>query len=53
MLGLFNPQIRPFLPDLGYKKQSSNAKAWQMLRWTPHNPHEAIIAAASSMAWMH
>ena len=45
----FNPQLRPFVPDLGYAKRTSNAKARRMLEWTPRDPHEAIVAAGMSM----
>ena len=46
---LFNRGLRPFVPDLGYAKKTSNQKAMQVLSWTPRNPHEAIVAAAKCM----
>ena len=46
---LFNAQLRPTVSDLGYAKRLSNAKAVAELGWTPRDPHEAIVAAASSM----
>jgi len=47
---LFNPEFRPFVPDLGYAKKTSNEKARRVLDWTPREPREAIVAAAKSMA---
>lgn len=46
---LFSPELRSIAPDLGYVKKMSNAKARQMLGWTPRDPHDAIIAAAQSL----
>lgn len=46
---LFNPELRPVVPDLGYAKKTSNEKARRLLGWTPRDPHEAIVAAAESM----
>ena len=45
-----NAEMRPFVPDLGYAKKTSNDKARQVLGWTPREPREAIVAAATSMA---
>jgi nucleoside-diphosphate-sugar epimerase len=36
-------------PDLGYSVKTSNDKARGVLRWTPRDPREAIVAAAESM----
>ncbi len=46
---LFNAELRPFVPDLGYAKKTSNEKARRVLGWTPREPREAIVAAARSM----
>ena len=46
---LFSARFRTIVPDLGYAKKTSNAKARRVLGWTPRDPHEAIIAAARSM----
>ena len=46
----FNAEMRPFVPDLGYAKKTSNDKARRVLDWTPREPLEAIAAAAASMA---
>ncbi len=48
-MALFKAELRPFLHDLGYAKRSSNARARQLLGWTPRAPEEAIIATAQSM----
>jgi nucleoside-diphosphate-sugar epimerase len=46
---LFNAELRPFIPDLGYAKKTSNEKARQVLDWRPRDAREAIIAAAKSI----
>ncbi|THG29361.1 SDR family oxidoreductase [Naasia lichenicola] len=43
------PQFRSVLPDLGYRKRTSNEKARRVLGWSARDPHEAIAAAATSM----
>lgn len=48
-VGLVDPKVRVFLPDLGYAKQTSNAKALKILDWAPRGPREAVVAAARSM----
>lgn len=45
----FNAGMRPFVPDLGYAKRTSNDKARRVLGWTPRASREAIVAAATSM----
>jgi nucleoside-diphosphate-sugar epimerase len=46
---LFNPGLRHFVPDLGYVKKTSNAKARQVLEWQARDPRDAIVDAAKSM----
>ncbi|EQB31395.1 SDR family oxidoreductase [Sphingobium ummariense] len=46
----FNAEMRPFVPDLGYAKKTSNDKARRVLGWSPREPREAIVAAAMSLA---
>ena len=41
--------LRAAVPDLGYRKQLSSAKAQQVLGWTARDPREAVLAAGSSM----
>lgn len=45
----FNAEMRSFVSDLGYAKKTSNDKARRVLGWTPREPREAIVAAATSM----
>jgi nucleoside-diphosphate-sugar epimerase len=45
----FNAEMRPFLPDLGYTRKTSNDKAQRVLGWTPREPREAIVGAATSL----
>lgn len=47
---IFNRQVRPYVPDLGYVKKTTNDKARRLLGWTPRPPGEAVIAAGDSMA---
>jgi len=49
ILARFNPELRPFVPDLGYAKGTSNEKARRILGWTLRHPQEAIVSAAKSM----
>jgi len=49
VVSLFNAELRPFIPDLGYAKKTSNEKARRMLDWRPRDAREAIVAAAESM----
>jgi nucleoside-diphosphate-sugar epimerase len=46
----FNAEMRPFVSDLGYAKNTSNEKARQVLGWAPREPRDAIVAAAMSLA---
>ncbi|GIE32702.1 dihydroflavonol-4-reductase [Actinoplanes italicus] len=46
---LFNPELRSLVPDLGYVKKPSNAKARRVLGWQPRPAADAIVAAAESM----
>ncbi|MDR5770018.1 NAD-dependent epimerase/dehydratase family protein [Caballeronia sp. LZ028] len=46
VLSLVKPELRAFLPELGYAKKTSNEKARRVLGWTPRSPSEAIVAAA-------
>ncbi|MDQ7995012.1 MAG: aldehyde reductase [Luteibacter sp.] len=45
----FRKELRPFVRDLGYAKQTSNEKARRMLGWNPKAPRVAIVDAATSM----
>lgn len=45
----FRKELRPFVRDLGYAKQTSNEKARRTLGWNPKAPRVAIVDAARSM----
>jgi nucleoside-diphosphate-sugar epimerase len=46
---LFNKQFRPIVPDLGYARTMSSAKARRVLGWTSRKREYAIIATGESM----
>lgn len=46
---LVNGQARANVPDLGYRKRMTSAKAHRVLGWTARDPEEAIVAAGESM----
>jgi dihydroflavonol-4-reductase len=50
MAGLFDPQVRGILPELGKHKNASNEKARRLLGWTPRSPRNAILATAQSLS---
>jgi dihydroflavonol-4-reductase len=45
----FNPLAREILPELGKRKNGSNAKAKGLLGWEPRSNEEAILAAGDSL----
>ena len=49
-VGLFDPQVRAILPELGKHKNASNEKARRLLGWAPRSPEEAILATARSLS---
>ncbi|WP_250009073.1 aldehyde reductase [Actinoplanes sp. M2I2] len=49
LAAIFNKEFRPIVPDLGYAKKVSNAKAQRVLGWHPRDTDEAILAAATTM----
>jgi nucleoside-diphosphate-sugar epimerase len=49
-VGLFDPQVKGILPELGKHKNASNEKARRLLGWTPRSPRDAILATARSLA---
>jgi nucleoside-diphosphate-sugar epimerase len=52
-LALFRAEMRPFIHDLGYAKNTSNEKARRLLGWKPSDAHQAIVAAARSLVRQH
>jgi nucleoside-diphosphate-sugar epimerase len=44
-----DPAVQQILPELGKRKDGSNAKARRVLGWTPRSNEECIVATAESM----
>ena len=49
LVGLFDPQVKGILPELGKRKNASNEKARRLLGWAPRSPREAVLATARSL----
>jgi nucleoside-diphosphate-sugar epimerase len=49
LAALTDPSIAPFIPELGKTWNATNAKARELLGWTPRSNEEAIVAAAESL----
>jgi nucleoside-diphosphate-sugar epimerase len=49
LAALRNPELRQLTPELGKKKNGSNAKARSLLGWAPRSNQEAILATAESL----
>ncbi len=49
VLGVFNPQVRQFVSQLGLKKDVSSAKAQSVLGWSPRSAEVAVRASAESL----
>ncbi len=49
LIGLFDPQVRGVLPELGEHKNASNEKARRLLGWAPRSPADSILATARSL----
>ena len=45
----FDPEVRIILPELGHRKNATNAKARHLLDWAPRPPGDAIVATAQSL----
>jgi dihydroflavonol-4-reductase len=46
---LFQSAGKAYLPELGKRKNASNAKARRLLGWEPRPPAEALVACAESL----
>ena len=44
-----NKQIQQFVPELGKKRNASNAKAKRLLGWAPRPNEESVVATAESL----
>jgi nucleoside-diphosphate-sugar epimerase len=49
LAALRDPAIAQIVPELGKKKNATNAKARRLLGWTPRSNEEAIVATAESL----
>jgi len=46
---IFDPAVRQILPELGTRKNATNAKAKRLLGWTPRSNEDCIVATAESL----
>ena len=46
---LFDKPLRQIVPELGDVKEASNAKAREVLGWTPRSKEDAVVATAESL----
>jgi len=44
-----DPAVKQILPELGKRKNATNAKAKRMLGWSPRSNEESIVATAESL----
>jgi nucleoside-diphosphate-sugar epimerase len=49
VISLFDPRVKQVLPELGKRKNATNAKARRVLGWTPRSNEECIVATAESL----
>lgn len=49
LVGIFDPRARVAVPSLGLTKQSSSAKARELLGWNPRSNDDALIATGESL----
>ena len=49
VVGLFDPEVRGIIPELGKRRNASNEKARRLLGWAPASPKDAILATAHSL----
>ncbi|HEY5961990.1 MAG TPA: aldehyde reductase, partial [Polyangiaceae bacterium] len=49
LASLFDPAVKQVLPELGKRKNASNAKAKRLLQWVPRSSEEALVATAESL----
>ena len=49
LAALRDPAVRQILPELGKAKNATNAKAKQLLGWSPRSNEDALIATAESL----
>lgn len=49
LVALFDPAAKQLLPELGKRRNGSNAKARKLLGWAPRSSEESVVASARSM----
>jgi dihydroflavonol-4-reductase len=49
LAGLFDPEIRGMLPELGKPKDATSEKAQRLLGWKPRSPEDAMLATVQSL----
>jgi dihydroflavonol-4-reductase len=49
IVGLFDPEVRAVLPELGKRKNATSEKARRVLGWQPRSPRESILATGRSL----
>ncbi len=49
LVALFDPSVRQILPELGKRKNGTNAKAKRLLGWSPRSNEECVVATGESL----
>jgi nucleoside-diphosphate-sugar epimerase len=49
LVALFDPSVRQILPELGKRKNGTNAKAKRLLGWSPRSNEDCIVATGESL----
>lgn len=49
IVALFDPAAKQLLPELGKRRNASNAKAHTLLGWAPRSSEESVVTTARSM----
>lgn len=49
LFSIFEPSLKPVLPELGIKRKIDSSRAKKELNWQPLPPQEAVIACAKSV----
>jgi nucleoside-diphosphate-sugar epimerase len=49
LAALRDPAVKQILPELGKRKNATNAKARNLLGWAPRSTEEAVVATAESL----
>ncbi len=49
LAAIADPAVRQIIPELGKKKNATNAKACSVLGWTPRSREDALVATAESL----